>query len=194
MISGESIIMPRRVGLIAAVCLLAFTGGLCVSATPSFAAKHRASATSKKASVGAKHRSSAARHKSGRHNRAGKKADVAKLEAASPEARTPVDKADCITVSQAYYERAQSLAVRIRHGIPKEFERVVSNLDQFCGEEEFDKARVSIDWMDTCLKNFDRDSELGLCSRNKSYFCAIDPVSDACRISDGEASGRASHD
>jgi hypothetical protein len=186
--------MPRRVGLIAAVCLLAFTGGLCLSATPSFAAKHRASAISKKVSVGAKHRSSAARHKSGRHNRAGKKADVAKLEAASPEARTPVDKADCITVSQVYYERAQSLAVRTRHGIPKEFERVVSNLDQFCGEEEFDKARVSIDWMDTCLKNFDRDSELGLCSRNKSYFCAIDPVSDACRISDGEASGRASHD
>jgi hypothetical protein len=194
-ISGESIIMPRRVGLIAAICLLAFTGALCLSATPSFAAKHRASAISKKASAGAKHGSSAARHRSGRHNRAGKhKADVAKLEAASPEARTPVDKADCITVSQAYYERAQSLAVRTRHGIPKELERVVSNLDQFCGEEEFEKARVSIDWMDSCLKNFDRDSELGFCSRSKSYFCAIDPVSDACRITDGEASGRASHD
>src|SRR6202035_2370890 len=96
--------------------------------------------------------------------------------------------------TMAYYVRAQILTVRARHVIPKEFERVVSNLDQFCGEEEFDKARVSIDWMDTCLKNFDRDSELGFCSRSKSYLCAIDPVSDACRISDGEASGRASHD
>src|ERR1700738_1874992 len=144
--------MPRRVGLIAAVCLLAFTGALCLSATPSFAAKHRASATSKKASVGAKHRSSAARHKSGRHNRAGKhKADVAKLEAASPEARTPVDKADCIKVSQAYYERAQSLAVRTRHGIPKDFERVVSNVDQLCGVGEFEESRGWIDWRENCL-------------------------------------------
>src|SRR2546423_2900720 len=172
-------IMPRRVGLIAAICLLAFMGALCLSATPSFAAKHRASAISKKASVGAKHRSSAARHKSGRHNRAGKhKADVAKLETVSPEPRTPTDKADCITVSQAYYERAQSLGVRTRHGIPKGFERVVSNLDQFCGEEEFEKARVSIDWMDTCLKNFDKDAELSFCSRSRSYFCGINPASD----------------
>ncbi len=190
--SGESIMMPRRGRLIAAVCLLAVAGVLCTSATSPAAARHRSAAIAKKASVGAKH---AARHRSGRHSRGGKhKGDVAKLEAVSPEPRTPTDKADCISVSQAYYERAQSLGVRNRHGIPKDFERVVSNLDQFCGEEEFDKARITIDWMDTCLKNFDKDSE-GSCSRSKSYFCAIDAASDACRTStDAEASGRASHD
>jgi hypothetical protein len=184
--------MPRRARLIAAVCLLAVAGMLCMSATSPVAAKHRSIAAANKASAGAKH---AAKHRSSRHARGGKqKRDVAKLDAVSPEPRTPTDKADCITVSQTYYERAQSLGVRTRHGIPKEFERVVSNLDQFCGEEEFEKARVSIDWMDTCLKNFDREAELGFCSRSKSYFCAIDSVSGACRITDGEASGRASHD
>jgi hypothetical protein len=174
-------------------CLLALAGLVCASATSPVAAKHRSSAVGKNASSGARH---AARHRSGRHARGGRhKADVAKLETAGPEARTPTDKADCISVSQAYYERAQSVGVRTRHGIPKEFERVVANLDRFCGEEEFDKARISIDWMDACLKNFDKDSELGFCARSKSYFCAIDSASEACRTSaDTEASGRASRD
>jgi hypothetical protein len=184
--------MPHRGRWIAAVCLLAFAGALCTSATPSFAAKHRSSAVAKKTSAGTKH---AARHKSGRRNRGSKHTtDVAKLETVSSEPRTPVDKADCITVSQAYYERAQSLGVRTRHGIPKEFERVVSNLDQFCGEEEFDKARVSIDWMDSCLKNFDKEAELGFCARSKSYFCAVDPASQNCRITESDASSRASRE
>jgi hypothetical protein len=71
--------------------------------------------------------------------------------------------------------------------IPREFERVISKLDEFCGEEEFEKARVSIDWMDKCLKNFTKDYELEFCSRNKSYLCAIDPQSDGCLQSQSEA-------
>jgi len=97
------------------------------------------------------------------------------------ESRTPVDKHDCIDVSQAFYRRAASVAGRTKHGIPKEFERVASNLDVFCGEEEFDKARVSIDWMNTCLQNFSQDSKLGYCSRNKDYYCSIDSQSENCR-------------
>ncbi len=184
--------MPRRGRLIAAVCLLALAGLVCTSATSPVAAKRHSTSVGK-ASGGARH---AARHRSGKHARGSKhKSDEAKLEAVSLEPRTPTDKADCIRVSQAYYERAQSMGVRTRHGIPKEFERVVSNLDQFCGEEEFDKARISIDWMDTCLKSFDKDSDPGLCSRKKSYFCAIDSASDVCRTStDAEASGRASRE
>ena len=58
--------------------------------------------------------------------------------------------------------------------------RVVSNLDESCGEEDFEKARISIDWMNTCLTNFAADYTLGFCTRNKSYFCAINPRSDGC--------------
>ncbi len=57
----------------------------------------------------------------------------------------------------------------------------MSNLDEFCGEEEFDKARITIDWMNTCLQNFTKDSKLGFCSRTQSYFCAIGPASEACQ-------------
>ena len=49
-----------------------------------------------------------------------------------------------------------------------------------CGEEDFEKARISIDWMNTCLANFAADYKLGFCTRDKSYFCAINPRSDGC--------------
>src|SRR5208337_1212761 len=96
----------------------------------------------------------------------------------APTARTPTDKTDCIVLSQAFYGHAKSLARRAKQSIPREFTRVVTNLDEFCGEEDFEKARISIDWMDTCLNNFTKDYNLGFCSRSKSYFCAIDPQSD----------------
>jgi hypothetical protein len=191
--------MPRGFRLRKVLCWIAAAGVACLCATASDAAKHRSSGASRhKASDAAKHHSST-RHKSARHKHSKSRADKENPELASlesmPAARTPIDKADCIAVSQTFYERAQAQAARTRQSIPKEFQRVVSNLDQFCGEEEFEKARVSIDWMDTCLKNFTKESDPGLCSRSKSYFCAIDPASEACRSTDGaEASGRASHD
>jgi hypothetical protein len=43
-------------------------------------------------------------------------------------------------------------------------------------KEEFEKARISIDWMNTCLQNLNYKTEF--CSRNGSYFCAVDPQSD----------------
>jgi hypothetical protein len=98
----------------------------------------------------------------------------------APTPRTPADKTDCITLSQAFYGHAKVVVKRAKQSIPREFIRVVSDLDEFCGEEDFDKARITIDWMDTCLKNFSKDDKSGLCSRNKSYFCAIDPRSDGC--------------
>jgi hypothetical protein len=97
-----------------------------------------------------------------------------------PTARTPVDKGDCLSVSQAFYRQAKIQARQTKQSLPREFTRVASNLDEFCGEEDFAKARISIDWMDTCLKNFTKDDKQGLCSRTKSYFCAIDPRSDGC--------------
>jgi len=98
----------------------------------------------------------------------------------APAPRTPADKADCIALSQAFYGHAKVVTRRAKQSIPREFIRVVSDLDEFCGEEDFDKARVTIDWMDTCLKNFSKDDKSASCSRSKSYFCAIDPRSDGC--------------
>jgi hypothetical protein len=57
---------------------------------------------------------------------------------------------------------------------------VASDLDQFCGEEEFDKARISINWMNACLQNLSKDSKTESCSRDKTYLCAINAQSEGC--------------
>jgi hypothetical protein len=74
-----------------------------------------------------------------------------------------------------------------KQGIPNEFVRVISDLDQFCGEEEFEKARVTMDWMSTCLQNPSKDNQLGYCSRSQSYFCALDQQSEGCLQVQSEA-------
>jgi hypothetical protein len=167
--------MPRSSRALAILCALAVPLSLNLSATSSAVAKHRSHVASK--------------HKHGRHKPArdkSEKEDTAKSEKPAMESRTPADKHDCIDISQAFYRRAASVAGRSKHGIPKEFDRVASNLDVFCGEEEFEKARVSIDWMNTCLQNFTQDAKLGYCSRNKDYFCSIDPGSEGCRTRDAD--------
>jgi hypothetical protein len=132
----------------------------------------------RKATAAGKH--VAASHRS--KHRSSDTEKTAKRDAADPiTPRTPTDKHDCIAVSQAFYEQAESLASRTRHAIPQEFERVVSQVDELCGEEEFEKARVSFDWMNTCLQNYSKDASLGFCSRNKAYFCAVDPRSEGCQ-------------
>jgi hypothetical protein len=93
---------------------------------------------------------------------------------------TPTNKSDCLAVSQTLYRQAERLSKRTKQIIPREFARVATNLDEFCGEENFEKARISIDWMNTCLKNFTTDYQLGFCSRNKNYFCAVYPQSEGC--------------
>jgi hypothetical protein len=96
--------------------------------------------------------------------------------------QTPTNKNDCLTVSQTLYERAEALSKRAKQSVPREFTRVASNLDESCGEEDFDKARISIDWLNTCLANYNKDNSLGFCTRDKSYFCAINPRSEpVCR-------------
>jgi hypothetical protein len=92
----------------------------------------------------------------------------------------PTNKNDCLTVTQALYGRAETLSKRTKQMIPREFTRVASNLDESCGEEDFSKAWISIEWMNTCLANFTKDYKLGFCSRNKPFFCAIDPKSEGC--------------
>jgi hypothetical protein len=98
----------------------------------------------------------------------------------APTDRTPTNKDDCLAVAQALNERAKTLSKRTKQGVPREFTRVASNLDESCGEEDFEKAWISIEWMNGCLNNFTKDYELGFCSRNEGYFCAISPRSAAC--------------
>ena len=97
-----------------------------------------------------------------------------------PTDRTPRNKDVCLAVAQALNEQAKSLSKRTKRAVPPEFTRVASNLDASCGEEDFRKAWISIDWMNGCLNNFTKDAELGFCSRNEGYSCAISPLSDAC--------------
>jgi hypothetical protein len=114
---------------------------------------------------------------------------VAKAEVRRPNNQAEIDHPNrpdssqqehCIALSEALYRQAETLSKRTKQVIPREFTRVASNLDEFCGAEDFEKARISIDWMNTCLKNFTKDYKLGFCSRNNSYFCAIDPQSEGC--------------
>jgi hypothetical protein len=172
--------MSRSSRALSLLCAIAVPLSFYLFAASPAAAKHRSHIASKHKA--AKHGSG--RHKSARHR--SEKDDLAEDENSSITLQTPADKDDCINISQAFYRRAASAAARTKHGIPPEFEKVASNLDVLCGEEEFEKARVSMDWMNTCLQNFTQDSKLGYCSRNKSYFCAIDPASESCRTSDAD--------
>jgi hypothetical protein len=94
---------------------------------------------------------------------------------------TPRDKNDCLAVAQILNEQVKRLSKQTKRSIPPEFTRVASDLNQSCGAGDFDKAWISIDWMNGCLDNFTKDGELGFCSRNEGYSCALNPLSDACR-------------
>jgi hypothetical protein len=95
-------------------------------------------------------------------------------------AHASVSQKECAATSKALYGQAEALSKRTKQIIPREFARVAANLDDYCDGEDFDKARISIDWMNICLKNFTKNSNLGFCSRSNGYFCALDPQSDAC--------------
>jgi hypothetical protein len=94
---------------------------------------------------------------------------------------TPRNKNDCLAVAQTLNEQARKLSQQTkRQGVSREFTRVASDLDASCGEEDFGKAWISIEWMNGCVNNFTKDAELGFCSRNEGYSCALSPGSDAC--------------
>jgi hypothetical protein len=183
--------MPRSSCVLAVLPLLA---AACVVAASSAVAKHRSSAAAK-SSIAAKHKSSVAikKHRSAAAKKQKSKKQKSSVVAAkeepviTPRPRTPLDKHDCIAVAQAFYEQAVTLSRRTKQTIPREFERVISKLDEFCGEEE-KKAKISIDWMNTCLQKFSNKTEF--CSRNGSYFCAVDPDSDSCLEQDGGVPSR----
>ena len=108
---------------------------------------------------------------------------VAMLESAPPAASAPApsDTAACLRTNAALTKQAEGLQKRTRIQIPREFARVSANLEEYCQEKEFDKAHVSIEWMEICIKGYRRPYSEGRCTRSRVYFCAIDPKSDACK-------------
>jgi hypothetical protein len=93
---------------------------------------------------------------------------------------TPRNKNECLAVAQTLNEQAKKLSQQTKQGVSREFTRVGSDLGRSCGEEDFKKAWISIEWMNGCLNNFNKDAELGFCSRNEGYSCALSPRSDGC--------------
>ena len=103
------------------------------------------------------------------------------LCAPSAGAPAPTDTQSCLRAGEGLYGRAETLSQQSRTPVPREFARVSANLDEFCESREFDKARISIEWMERCLKNYRKPYKLGFCQRKKAYFCAVDPQSDGCK-------------
>ena len=93
---------------------------------------------------------------------------------------TPRNRNECLAVAQALNEQAKKLSQQTKQGVSREFTRVGSDLGRSCGEEDFKKAWISIEWMNGCLNNFNKDAELGFCSRNEGYSCAPSPRSEGC--------------
>jgi hypothetical protein len=93
---------------------------------------------------------------------------------------TPRSKNECLAVAQTLNEQVKRLSKQTKLGIPQEFTSVGSDLGRSCGQEDFKKAWISIDWMNGCLDNFKKDVELGFCSTNEGYSCALNPQSGAC--------------
>ena len=93
---------------------------------------------------------------------------------------TPRNRNECLAVAQALNEQAKKLSQQTKQGVPREFTRVASNLDHSCGAEDFNKAWISIEWMNGCINNLTKDADLGFCSRNEGYSCAINARSDGC--------------
>jgi hypothetical protein len=87
----------------------------------------------------------------------------------------------CLRTSNALYKRGEELHKKRRWQIPREFGRVAANLDDYCRDKEFKKADIAIEWLNTCLRNYDKPSNPGYCTLGKKYFCAIDADSEACR-------------
>ncbi len=177
--------MQPRCFIAAAFCVLAVFGLLCAAGTLPALAK---SAVAEKS--GGKKQTAVASHGKKQTAAASKKKSAAKKSrssvtvkrepATNPEPRTPTDKQDCIAAAQAFYEEAGKRARGMKQAIPEGFIRVVSKPDEFCGEEEFDKARASIDWMDTCLKDLADNHKTGFCSNSSGLSCAVDPQVKAC--------------
>jgi hypothetical protein len=142
--------MRRCLLIAAASCVFAVAVSLWTGATPcAFAATHKPAAA--ETSGGKRQAAASSKKKSAKQSKpkVGSKGDRP-----SPDPRTPIDKQECIADAQAFYVEAGTISRRTKQSMPQGFTRVISKLNELCGEEEFDQARTTIDWMDNCLKDF----------------------------------------
>jgi hypothetical protein len=94
----------------------------------------------------------------------------------------PTNPAACSKLNEQLYAWAEAKEKTNRKLIiPREFARVSADLDEFCGDQEFAKAQIALDWLNTCIKNYTKSYKLGFCQRNQKYFCGVLPESDACK-------------
>ena len=176
--------------ILSTTCLLAILGSSYVATSSAFAKQKPATVEKQASGAGAKRNASATSKQKPKSSPAKREKSIASAKpepVETLEPRTPTDKQDCIAVAQAFYGRAGTLSRRMNRAIPDVFIRVVSKLDEFCGEEDFDKARVSIDWMNTCLQNLSSDPKTATCSSSEHNFCAVDPQSKACTAGEKRA-------
>lgn len=87
----------------------------------------------------------------------------------------------CLRTSNTLYKRGEELYKKRRWQFPADFRRVASDLDQYCRDKEFKKADIAIDWLNTCLRYYDKPDNQGYCTRNKKYYCGVDAASEVCR-------------
>jgi hypothetical protein len=107
---------------------------------------------------------------------------VLALQASMPAAaEMQKDTGPCLRTSNALYKRGEELYKKRRWQFPAEFRRVAADLDQYCRDKEFKKADIAMDWLNTCLRYYDKPDNQGYCTRSKKFFCAIDAASEACR-------------
>jgi hypothetical protein len=96
-------------------------------------------------------------------------------------AAVPKNADECRRIASALEKRTDALHRRTRQVVPRELSRVAADLDDFCNEGTFDKAAVSIAWIENCLAHFTADYAKGFCTRKRAYFCAVYTDSEGCR-------------
>jgi hypothetical protein len=104
---------------------------------------------------------------------------------------TCTDEADCLRLCDAEVRALTRQAIKRSklipyRRVPRDLWRVLPDADTDCTEEgNNDKLRIRINWVKNCLKNikyYAKGNKLppGPCWRDKKYFCAVYPQSDAC--------------
>ena len=87
----------------------------------------------------------------------------------------PATENECLAVVQTLNEQAKKLSRQTKEAVPQS---LLGSQWTLSSHAALRRAWISIEWMNGCLNNFTKDAELGFCSRNEGYPCAI--KSGAC--------------
>ena len=94
---------------------------------------------------------------------------------------TPRNRNDCLAVAQTLNEQAKRLSQQAKQEDSRESSLAWHQTWINPAARGTSKRHgISIEWMNGCLNNFVKDAELGFCSKNEGYACALNPGSDGC--------------